>query len=442
MDSTGFGRVLFLVQRFDTKTLSDSAGLIEIANPMLQSGLVDDYKIHSWAKGNDFWSDLIARQIDEYVSLLKQKPITVYGGGAHTLDYWDQYSQLNVTAIADKQSEKWGSSLKGIQIISPDEITTDVIIISSRAWEKSIKVELESRFPDKTILTIYESAQAAIEDCNTQALSELELDALSEFDLVVYTPAEPAEALSEKQLTWIKQATQATLMCVWWDYDDTSQDNVYIDFEKATLSQADLILDPGNFTRVKKVQEKSFPYQDYIDTHKITLLPTPVDSRIFHPRIEKEIDIGSFGSKVGLRERWISCLENAFPQHFTHVGGVGAGQSPIPMPLYAEKAGKSRIIVNSQTYSFRTQCKGKVREALASGALLVEEACYDTREFIQSAPFVRFFSTPEELIEIVEYYLSHEEERAELARQAHDWYQKNWSAKPWAEKLLAALNEI
>ncbi len=440
MITTRVNRALFVIQRFDSKCLEDSAGMVEIVNPLIQSGLVKNHEVFSWGKDYSFWHNYIAQQVADLAIEVKQQAVTIYGAGEHSLEYWRHLAQFNVRAIADKQSDKWNIQLNQCPIISPDAIETEHVIVSSRAWEATIIEELKLKYPDKKIYGLYSNSHEMTQQFNRDAINRLHsLYDLSAFDLLIYTPAEPRESLSADQLKSLKTASNGKLAVVWWDYDDSSENNVYCDFERDCLSQADLIIDPGNYTRVNKLKQHQFPYQNFRYTDKVHLLPTPVDSSAFYPRSLKTVELAIFGSDVGLRGRWISLLSERF-SCFQHIGGVSNATRPIPLNEYARLSGASKIIVNTQTYEFRSQCKGKVREALASGALLIEQDCYDSRMFFQNCDFVRFFSTEEELLEVVSYYLEHENERAVLAEAGLQWYTQNWSPTPWSTKLIESLN--
>jgi hypothetical protein len=278
-----------------------------------------------------------------------------------------------------------------------------------------------------------------VDRCNDSKIDSVcEINTGKKFDVIFYTPSDPNDALTEEQLLKVKKNLGGKLVVVWWDYDDSDDKNVYIEFEKMTLKVADLIIDPGNITKTRKMKSKIYPYFKHVNTEKIHVLPTPVDQKIFFPR-KKTIDIALFGSNVGMRDIWIKSLKKHFPNSFVHVGGVAINKKAISMPVYAEMSGSSRIIVNTQTFSFMSQCKGKVREALASSALLLEQECSDTREFFEGNDFIKFFSTEKEMIDLAEYYLKNPREATLLADRAHEWYMANWSSVPWAKKVLSAL---
>ena len=435
-------KALFLIQMFDTKKLNDSAGLNEIAKPMVQSNCLSEHRVFSWGLGEDYIKKHIASECISLKKELGSKPVTIYGAGAHTEGAWKNFSQLNVVSIADKQPEKIGTSCCNKIIISPDKILTDIIVISSRAWEEDILKEMQAKYPDKKIFPLYLKLQDEMVVENGRQLRKLEEEvSLADFDLIFYTPAEPAEALSKEQLMYLKMKSNARLLSVWWDYDDSSLDNVYMSFEKLCLDSVDMIIDPGNYGKTQRMQRGDPPYHLHENTNKVVLLPTPVDNSLFYPR-EKTIDIALFGSDVGLRRKWVDLLMATYPRQFRHIGGVGGFNVAIPMADYSRMAGESKIIVNSQTYSFRSQCKGKVREALASGSLLLEEDCYESRCFFGNEVFVKFYKTEKELLALIDYYLEHEDERERLSRMGHKWYIENWSSAVWTNKVFNHLAKI
>ncbi len=430
-------KALFLIQMFDTKKLNDSAGLNEIAKPMIQSNYLSTYHVFSWGVGEHYINSYIEDICSSLQNELGSEPVTIYGAGAHTEGLWPQLSRFNVESIADKQLEKQGKQCCKINIISPTEITTNIIIVSSRAWEESIVEELAVLYPDKQVIGLYGGlVETIVADNNSQIKKLGEKFDKYEFDYVFYTPADPAEALTKSQLSQLKKMFSAKLVVVWWDYDDSSESNVYMTLERNSLLTADFIIDPGNISKTIKMKQGFFPYHNHSLTEKVALLPTPVDSSIFYPR-DKIMDVAMFGSDVGLRRKWIDGLYDKFPENFHHIGGVGSGKVAIPMEDYGRMVGECKIIVNSQTYSFRTQCKGKVREALASGCLLLEEDCFDTRSFIGEHNFIKFYSSEEELYDLVKYYLKHDVEREKIAQQGYSWYLDNWSSTPWSKKVLS-----
>jgi len=436
-------KTLFIAQFFDNRTVfEDSSALNEIINPLIQSGLVGDYKIHAWNFGKEYIENQLNIRFDLLREKIRSKKVTIYAAGKHTEGLWAQFSKFNVSAICDKQPEKIGKTFNGISVIDINEINTDIIIVSSRAWELDIIAMLQVKFPNKEIYGLYDDVQRAILIRNQEKTdlicSELASD---QYDLIVYIPAEPAEALNLEQLASLKDSAITTpLAAVWWDYDDSSSENIYMTLEKNTLQTADLIIDPGHFTKTRAMKDSLYPYNKHNMAYKVAVLPTPVDIELYFPR-EKTINVAIFGSDAGLRRQWIDMLQKNYPKDFQHIGGVGLGKVAIPMEEYARLAGKTKIMVNTQTYSFRTQCKGKVREALASGCLLIEEDNTESRQFFGNQPFVKYFTTKTELLDTISYYLSNPIEREELAHQGYQWYLEHWAPKQWAKKVLSAVHK-
>lgn len=426
---------LFLIQNFSTKSLTDSAGYNEIMMPLVKSSVCDRHEVVSWQFSVADVHNHFKKTCQKLREECRDTPVTVYGAGSHTHEFWPYFSSCNVVAFADSQIEKQGTELHGLPVIAPESIATQIIIISSRAWEASIYSELRSRHPNARIVTFYDSLREEITSLNHMSVEKAIHDYRGKgIEAVFYTPADPSEALTYEQLKQLKQAFQCPLAVVWWDYDDQTKDNPYTHFEKVSLSVADLIIDPGNYTKTQKMYCKEFPFEDHPSVDKVAIFPTPANESVFFPRA-KDIDIALFGSDVGLRGDWIRLLKSRYPNRFRHLGGVDAGKQPISMEDYAELSGRSKIIVNTQTYAFRSQCKGKVREALASGALLLEQDSYDTRAFLQGSECVKFFRDEKELIDLIDFYLEDESARECLAQQGYEWYLAQWGVESWSKKI-------
>lgn len=123
---------------------------------------------------------------------------------------------------------------------------------------------------------------------------------------------------------------------------------------------------------------RAAPYERHEGAEKAIFHLTGVrpDALLSHPKAELRFhDIALFGSPVGRRREWIDLLQSRYGDRFHHLGGVAEpGCPPLPIADYAQALRQTRICINTQTYPFRKQCKGKVGgEALGCGTLLLEE---------------------------------------------------------------------
>jgi SAM-dependent methyltransferase len=90
-------------------------------------------------------------------------PVFLYGAGIHTaqlLDHTDLGNRAHIVAVADRDSKKWGQTLAGSPVISPDDLFHDhsdrPVIISSYASERTIvRALLEGGIAASRIIPLY-----------------------------------------------------------------------------------------------------------------------------------------------------------------------------------------------------------------------------------------------------------------------------------------------
>lgn len=95
-------------------------------------------------------------------------PIFLYGGGIHTaqlLDYTGLGRRAQIVAIVDRDSKKWGQTLAGHPVISPQQLFADVrrapVVISSYVSERAIaRALLEGGIAPARIRPIYSALPA------------------------------------------------------------------------------------------------------------------------------------------------------------------------------------------------------------------------------------------------------------------------------------------
>jgi hypothetical protein len=440
-------RTLFAVHRFEGKLLEDSAGLLEIARPMEASGLLGETRLVSFGRANEDYDAIVRRSVDRLVAELGREPVVVYGAGAHTIHHWSELGRLNVVALADRDTELWGQQRLGVPIVAPAAIAAHAshVVISSRAYEASIEADLGRLHGERvTSHVLYgRDADRALAGEWERAL----LEAVDAFrpDLLVHTPVHPRENLSAEVFHAIKRAHPHTkLVTVWWDYDEDATENSYLDYERETLTWADLVIENSNGTRLERMRARVAPYERHEGAEKVIFHPSVFDPAHFFPEPEAEplYDIAIFGSSVGRRRVWIDALRARYGDRFHHIGGVNeAGRAPIPTAEYAAALRRTKICVNTQTYPFRLQCKGKVREALACGVMLLEEDNPETRLILQEGEGVAYFTSEASLFESVDRLLANEDERRAIVVRGERKWVESMRPSTWTKTLLAAAAE-
>jgi hypothetical protein len=437
-------RTFFAIHRFESKPFADSAGNLEVMAPMLQSGLLgpSDGVDFGWTEALS--AELVAGAVQEHRAVYGQTPVVVYGAGAHTTQYWPAISQLNVVAIADKNPALWGGMLKGLPVIRPADIPQYAahVLISSRAFESNIARELAASLPQVQLLQLY---AGRLEQQLQAWADQLAVRVLAfQPDLLVHTPTHVTENLPAAFFFTLKQQLpQLKIVTVWWDYDEENSTAGYLDYEREVLSYADLVIENSNASRLTRMHNNEHPYQQHVNPKRVIFHPTWFDPSLFYPipLADRDIDIAVFGSRVGERGDWIDLLAKEFGERFQHIGGVsGEQRNPLPIEQYAALLRRTKIVVNTQTYSFRQQCKGKVREALQCGVLLMEQDNAETRQLLPEGCGVVYFRTPAELISQIRVYLSDQSAYEKKLQAAVNLFAGQSIVENWTDTILRLLD--
>lgn len=403
-------KTFFAIHRFESKCYDDSAGKLEVREPMVQSGLLGETQTYDFGWDEAESIALIDESIEKVKSVIGTAPVVVYGAGAHTTQYWQQLSQLNVVAIADKNSDLWGTTLKSLPIVGPKDIPQYAhhTIISSRAYEANILSELAVLLPDVECHRLYGDDYISVRiDAWAQELEQRVL--AFQPKLLVHTPTHVKENLSAEFFLRLKQQLpDLKILTIWWDYDEENAEAGYLEYERQVLRYADLVIENSNGTRLERMYKQLPPYDRHPNPERVIFHPTWFDPSLFYydPAVEKDIDIAIFGSRVGERGYWIDLLKEHYGDRFHHIGGVsGENRNPLPIVEYAALLRRTKVVVNTQTYSFREQCKGKVRETIQCGSFLLEQKNKETIFFQKKNNIfdgVKCFESFFELISIIE----------------------------------------
>jgi len=454
-------KALFIIHKFEVKTLEDSAGYLEVLRPMVESGYLTDYRVLSFGRAFDYYQQKVEKRLEELKVVCQNEPVIIYGAGAHTRQFFKQLKTLNIVALTDRDERFWGTECFGLPVISPEQAHSAArhIVISSRAYEDSILHQLKSTFPNTTcIYGLYQNqGQDQVDTLSYYDEMTKQVDTLSYYDemtkqvdqalatfnpdLIVYTPTHPSENIGSDYFLKVKQQyPNLKFVNVWWDYDEQAETGSYLDYERDCLRYSDYVIENSNFTRLSKMAKHEPPYQSHHNTDKVHFHPTIFDSTLFHTSSEKRtFDVAIWGSSVGERGDWIECLKKEYGSRFKHFGGVYQGDEPLAAEDYAAQYRLTKIAVNTQTYPFRSQCKGKVRETLCSGAFLLEEDNPETRAFLPESLGVVYFSSKEDLKQKIDYYLEHEDEREAIALAGNKWIQNERNCQYWTAEILCAI---
>ena len=216
------------------------------------------------------------------------------------------------------------------------------------------------------------------------------------------------------------------IIALWWDTcSDEFAPNVQrvMDIIDVHAIMENPLLNFGTGTAAEKLSRKSlimFSPFDAMDT---------IESR--------SIDVAFFGQTGdyrGVRRQYLDyMLESGVALYYS----AYSKEQQCPQEKYYEILGCSKIGINFSMSVSRPQLKARVFEVMHSGALLLEERNDQIAEyFIEGVDYVAF-STKEEMVKKIKYYLANENERLFIARNGRNKVQASFTGAQFWAKLLA-----
>lgn len=414
----------------------------EVYKPFLSSGFITKSKIFLYQR---LYKKYFDKLLNRTISSLRNSDVVIYGIGEHTEKMYPLMQNLSIKAFTDSNSTYWGKELFGIRIIPPHEIKqyASKVLISSKAFENEIEKQLLETF-DSTIkiYKIYDGKNFELEAHAFVGKKLLKVNASYKPNLIIYTPTWPSQCIDKSFFIDIKKWFKSKIITIFWDFNDTSI-NPNVLFEMDTLEFADFVIENSSFSRFQRMQNKIGIYQNYTNVDKVFWHPTIFDPNIFKKYdIEKKYDIAIFGTAENDRQYWIDILKARYPDQFYHIGSLMDANKRLSTEEYVLKINQTKIFVNTQTYKWRVQLKGKIREALSCGAFILEEDNPETRAFVEEGYGVVFFQDKHDLYNKIDYFLKHELERIEIANKGYQWFKEHYSPEIWCAKILQKINMI
>ncbi|NQZ59310.1 MAG: glycosyltransferase [Lentisphaeraceae bacterium] len=117
-----------------------------------------------------------------------------------------------------------------------------------------------------------------------------------------------------------------------------------------------------------------------------------------------------------------------------------------PDPLWGESLHEhlhsSKIVLNitrSDFYGAETGVNLRIFEALAAGAFLLTDYCVELEGLFELGVEIETYSSSEEFVQKVNYYLEHDQEREAIARRGHERYLKEYTWKHCVERMVAGM---
>lgn len=173
--------------------------------------------------------------------------------------------------------------------------------------------------------------------------------------------------------------------------------------------------------------------------------PPPIDPTLFWSNeTSKDIDVSFVGSTTGYRSIRGEFLDYISANSKIEVLKAGGqAENPLTWQNYANILRRSKISLNfSHSIDEEHQLKARVIEALASDSLLIENENNETTSFF--TPFEDYvtFSNKDDLIDKINYYLTHEDERRRISRNGYNKVLSQHTGFAYYKDVFDALKKV
>ncbi len=185
----------------------------------------------------------------------------------------------------------------------------------------------------------------------------------------------------------------------------------------------------------------------YIDRNdhlfgRILQLWPPQDENLFCPGITRDIPVSFLGQVSAYRSYRSEVIDYLIEQQIPGRFLTNDRDGQVSHAAYADFMKRSKISIN---FSYSVSChqlKSRVLEVMFSGAMLLESENEQTNQlFIPMKDYVPF-SSKEDLVDKLRYYLNHENELMAIAVQGRSTAIKNYNSNRFWQLLLNKLELI
>lgn len=153
--------------------------------------------------------------------------------------------------------------------------------------------------------------------------------------------------------------------------------------------------------------------------------------------LEKKYDVVFIGKNFGNRQMYVEYLESSGINVTVLGGGWKSGRATQIQMI--EIFGQAKIVLNFSSSSNRPELKflkGRIFEIPATGSFLLTEKCEHLNDFFEIGKELDEFSTKEELLEKVKYYLKNDELREEIAKNGKKKVLENHTFERYLSEVL------
>lgn len=169
-----------------------------------------------------------------------------------------------------------------------------------------------------------------------------------------------------------------------------------------------------------------------------SLWPTP-DRRWFYPtRDERPIPVSFVGETQDRPERqyFLNAVQQAGLPLFL-AGEQSVRHHRLSTAEYAHVMQHSKIGISITSHPTRPQMKGRVLELLACETLLMEQENDSTAAHFTAMQDYVPYTTPQDLVDRIRYYLAHEAESRTIAEHGHATYRAGYTPAHFWHRVFA-----
>ncbi|EIF50997.1 glycosyltransferase [Sulfurovum sp. AR] len=194
----------------------------------------------------------------------------------------------------------------------------------------------------------------------------------------------------------------------------------------------DLSLTTSKSAIIKYLVEGGHPiYKDFAGNEKIY-------KNLY---LEKEYDVGFVGASYGVRGEYINFLRQNGISVYTKGNGWKEGFAEADEMI--EIFNKSKIVLGFSTVGKNDDIyilKGRDFEVPFTGSFYITGYHEELKEYFELEKDIETYTSKEDLLKKVIYYLSHEQEREAIAQNGYQKCLQNYTAKKSYEKVFGYLD--
>jgi len=176
----------------------------------------------------------------------------------------------------------------------------------------------------------------------------------------------------------------------------------------------------------------------------IRFLPCPTEPRVFRPYPAKKIYDVLFVGRNNNRLRGQFLMEISRRCNLVVAGPGWAGTSlkalpPVWRADFSKLCGQTKIalgLVGSNWAHLRSYFSNRLPNTLASGAFQIQTYSVGLEDMFENGKHLVWYKSPEELFELIAYYLPRDKEREAIAAEGRKEVLKNYTFDSHVAKIL------